>query len=155
MDNNPLKDISHIHFCCKVMRMYCFVCLVCFCHCLVTRYVWVCVLSLKLLDRGTGCLRGLMSLRWTSDSWIGLFSLPLPGGFAVSSILRQIAKKEINGQWEWQKGRDIERGRRLKRTRGGQLPSAHFLLMDKANSRRQCCRQIWIFFITWTHALIC
>lgn len=115
----------------------------------------VCVLSLKLLDRGTGCLRGLMSLRWTSDSWIGLFSLPLPGGFAVSSILRQIVKREINGQWGWRKGKDIERGRGEKRTRGGQLPSAHFLLMDKANSRRQCCRQIWIFFITWTHALIC
>lgn len=27
--------------------------------------------------------------------------------------------------------------------------------MDKANSRRQCCRQIWIFFITRTHTLIC
>lgn len=54
-----------------------------------------------------------------------------------------------------QKGRYIEKGRREKRMRGGQLPSAHFLLMDKANSRRQCCRQIWIFFITRTHTLIC
>lgn len=137
------------------MRKYCLFVLSVFAISLSHICVSVCMLSLKLLDRGTGCLRGLMSLCWTSDSWIGLFSLPLPGGFAVSSLLRQIVKREINGQWGWQKGRDIERGRREKRMRGGQLPSAHFLLMDKANSRRQCCRQIWIFFITRIHTLIC
>jgi len=80
------------------MRIYCLFVLSSFAISLSQICVSVCVLSLKLLDRGTGCLRGLMSLCWTSDSWIGLFSLPLPGGFAVSSILRQIVKREINGQ---------------------------------------------------------
>lgn len=138
------------------MRMYYFVCLVCFCHCLVTRYVRVCVcFHSSCLTGALGAWEDLCPFAGLLTAGLACFpSLSL--GASLSALYSgRLWRERLMDNENGRKGETSREGEEKKGREEANCPSAHFLLMDKANSRRQCCRQIWIFFITWTHALIC